>query len=62
MLFTFYYKTSYLNEVANCTEPSPSARVPCLGEQNKTWADFSTLEVAVFMPRICIDMKHNKLT
>jgi len=23
------YRTNYLNEEANCTEPSPSVRVPC---------------------------------
>jgi hypothetical protein len=28
ILFTFY-KTSYLNEEVNCTEPSPSVKVPC---------------------------------
>jgi hypothetical protein len=28
-LFTFY-KTSYLNEEVNRTEPSPSVSVPCL--------------------------------
>jgi hypothetical protein len=27
-LITFFYKTSYLNEEVNCTEPSPSVRVP----------------------------------
>ncbi len=26
-----FYKTTYLNEEVNCTEPSPSVRVPCLG-------------------------------
>jgi hypothetical protein len=26
--FTFIYKTSYLNEEVNCTEPSPSLSVP----------------------------------
>jgi hypothetical protein len=28
IIFTFY-KTSYLNEEVNCTEPSPSVSVPC---------------------------------
>ncbi len=27
-LFTFFYKTSYLNEKVNCTEPSPTVKVP----------------------------------
>jgi hypothetical protein len=27
----FFYKTSYLYEEVNCTEPSPSVRVPWLG-------------------------------
>ncbi len=26
--FSSFYKTSYLNEEVNCTEPSPSMRVP----------------------------------
>jgi hypothetical protein len=29
IVFTFVYKTSYLNEEVNCTEPSPSVGVPC---------------------------------
>ncbi len=29
-LFTFFYKTCYLNEEVNCTEPLPSVSVPCL--------------------------------
>jgi hypothetical protein len=28
MIYDFF-KTIYLNEEANCTEPSPSASVPC---------------------------------
>jgi hypothetical protein len=30
ILFTFFTKTSYLNEEVNYTEPSPSVSVPCL--------------------------------
>jgi hypothetical protein len=30
MLFTLFYKTSYLNEEVNCSEPSPSLSVPLL--------------------------------
>ncbi len=29
MLFTFFYKTSYLNEEVNCTEPFPLVGVSC---------------------------------
>ncbi len=28
MLFTFLYKTSYINEEVNCTVPFPSASIP----------------------------------
>jgi len=28
IVFTFFYKTSYLNEEVNCTEPSPSVSIP----------------------------------
>jgi hypothetical protein len=28
ILFTFFYKLSYLNEEVNCTEPFPSVRLP----------------------------------
>jgi hypothetical protein len=28
LLFTLFQKTSYLNVEVNCTEPSPSVRVP----------------------------------
>jgi hypothetical protein len=29
--FTFFAKTRYLNKEVNCTEPSPSVIIPCLG-------------------------------
>ncbi len=29
IVFTFFYKTSYLNEEVNCTEPFPLVGVPC---------------------------------
>jgi hypothetical protein len=28
--FSFFYKITYLNEEANCTEPSLSLKAPCL--------------------------------
>jgi hypothetical protein len=31
LFFFFFTKQPYLNKEVNCTEPSPSARVPCLG-------------------------------
>jgi hypothetical protein len=30
-IFFHFYKTFYLSEEVNCTEPSPSVRVPCRG-------------------------------
>jgi hypothetical protein len=30
MVFTFFYKTSYLSEEVNRTEPSPSVTIACL--------------------------------
>jgi hypothetical protein len=33
ILFQFFYKTSYLNEEVNCTEPSPSVSIPCKGRK-----------------------------
>jgi hypothetical protein len=30
MLFALIYRTSYLHEEANCTEPSPPVGAPCL--------------------------------
>jgi hypothetical protein len=34
LLFDFVYKTRYLNEEVNCTEPPPSVSVPCIEYQN----------------------------
>jgi hypothetical protein len=31
---TYFTMASYLNEEVNCTEPSPSVRVPCLRHVN----------------------------
>jgi hypothetical protein len=33
-IFFHVYKATYLNEEVNCTEPSPSARVPCIIMKN----------------------------
>ncbi len=33
-----FYKATYLNEEVNCTEPSPSVRVPWLGASSLTVA------------------------
>jgi len=32
IMFYLFYKTRYLNEEVNCTEPSPSASIPWLGQ------------------------------
>jgi hypothetical protein len=34
ILFSFFYKTSYLNEEVNCTELFPSVSVPCSNTQS----------------------------
>jgi hypothetical protein len=33
---TFFNKTTYLNKEVNCTEPSPSVKVPCLKDPQNT--------------------------
>ncbi len=30
VFIVLYYKMSYLKEEVNCTEPSPSVKIPCL--------------------------------
>ncbi len=47
ILLTFFYKTSYLNEEVICTELTPSVNITCLSQQDKIWAEFSTLNVGM---------------
>jgi hypothetical protein len=50
-----FYKTSYLNEEVNCTEPSPSVSVPWIGPWTEIGIDkmvckqATTLMLAAFL-------------
>jgi hypothetical protein len=46
LIFIIFYKTSYLNEDANCTETSPSVRLPCTNRGSvATYADESRVNI-----------------
>jgi hypothetical protein len=48
ILFSFFTKTSYLNEEVNCTEPSPSVSIPCFSSffhHLSHWSKMLTLTV-----------------
>ncbi len=50
ILFFHFYKTSYLNEEVNSTEPSPSVSIPC-----STWYSeaFTMKTLRIVMSRFC---------
>jgi hypothetical protein len=60
-LLTFFLQKKQDNEEVNCTELFPSVSFPCTiisnwlwvgWRQDETWAEFSTLEVAICMLRL----------
>ncbi len=51
LYFSFFYKTTHLNEEVNRTEPSTSVRIPCFHHRS-----FFKLEIVINVLQVKVDI------